>query len=203
MGESSWNGYENNCFFYNLGNDRFLEVGRASGGDSVRDSRGVGVADFDGDGRLDLVVNNNHAPPTLYLNRIADAGNWISLRLIGHLRSTASEAPFHSSRDAVGARARLTLSSADGRTRVLTRWVEAGSGYSSQSAFPLHFGLGPSDHIESLEVTWPSGRIDSFPGERFTINRKHILEETPGGAISWSHRARSGIAPRAFIDGPA
>lgn len=182
MGESSWNGYENNCFFYNLGADRFLEVGRAAGGDSVRDSRGVAVADFDGDGRLDLAINNNGAPPAIYLNHIEDSGNWISLRLIGNpgaARATnATIGVWRSTRDAVGARARLTISAPGGETRTLTRWIEAGSGYASQSAFPLHFGLGRAERIETLEVTWPSGQIDRISGDRLAINRRHTLEET-------------------------
>ena len=168
MGESSWNGYERNCFFDNLGEGQFLDVARAGGGDAVRDGRGVAIADLDRDGRLDVVVNNNHAPPTIYLNRLSAATNWLELELVGHA----------SARDAVGARLELKLrrpGSEDRRT--LTRWVEAGSGYASQSAFPVHFGLGEGWQAEALEITWPSGHRDRLPGDALGVNRRLRLEE--------------------------
>ncbi len=165
MGENSWNGYEHNCLFANRGGGRFLDVARPTGADGTRDGRGVAVVDLDGDGRLDLVINNNHAPPTVYLNRVAGAGNWLALDLVG----TASN------RDAVGARVRLT---AGGRT--LTRQVEAGSGYASQSARVLHFGLGRAERVEAVEIAWPSGRLERLAGpeaEGLGINRTVVVEE--------------------------
>jgi hypothetical protein len=50
-----------------------------------------------------------------------------------------------------------------GQPRTMTRWVEAGAGYASQSEYTLHFGLGEARAVESLSVTWP-GR----PPLRFT-----------------------------------
>jgi hypothetical protein len=167
VGESSWNGYEHNCLFANLGEGRFVDVGRALGSDDIHDGRAFAAADFDGDGRLDLAINNNGAPPTFYLNRLAGTGNWVVLALVG----TASN------RDAVGARVRLT---AGGRT--LTRVVEAGSGYASQSPHDLHFGLGAAARVEALEIHWPSGRVERIEGpdldERVGLNRVARLQES-------------------------
>ncbi|RMH15731.1 MAG: CRTAC1 family protein [Acidobacteria bacterium] len=131
----------------------------------MADGRGVGVGDLDGDGRLDLVVANNNAPPSIYVNRLPPAG-WVRLELLGR----------RSNRDAVGARVRLTIA---GRT--MTRWVEAGSGYAAQSAFPLHFGLGAARRLERLEIAWPSGLVEGLEGDalaaRLSLGRAWRLEE--------------------------
>ena len=129
----------------------------------------MAVADFDGDGRLDLAINNNNARPTLYANRLA-VGNWLRLELVGG----------DSNRDAVGARVRLTLG--DGG-KVLTRWVEAGSGYASQSAFPVHFGLGDASRVEAVEIAWPSGAVTSLPGTELGVNQTVRVDEAGGAAV--------------------
>ncbi len=136
----------------------------------------MAVADFDGDGRLDLAINNNNAAPTIFRNRLAESGNWLELTLAGS-----------GNRDAVGARVRVTLSAAggDGDTgggKTLTRWVEAGSGYASQSAFPLHFGLGEASRVEAVEIVWPSGHVDQLAGAGIAINRRTLIEE--GGEVA-------------------
>jgi hypothetical protein len=166
VGENSWNGYENNLMYANLGNGDFVDIGRASGSDSIRDARGVGVADLNRDGRLDLVINNNNKPPTIYLNELQDEHNWLQIELVGN----------KSNRDAVGARVRLTVA---GKT--LTRLVGSGSGYASQSMLPLHFGLGTAERVEALEIHWPSGRVDRLEGDDLAalgeLNRRVRIEE--------------------------
>jgi hypothetical protein len=75
-----------------------------------------------------------------------------------------------------GARVALKLpAEAGGKTP--TRWVEAGSGYAAQSAFPLHFGLGDAERAEAVEIAWPSGRVARLDGETLGINRTVRYEE--------------------------
>ncbi len=105
------------------------------------------MADFDGDGGLDIVVNNNDAVPTIYLNRVGQGRHWLGLRLEGR----------RSNRDAVGTTIRLT---AGGRS--MTRAVEAGSGYASQSPLAVHFGLGDASRVDAVEITWPSGDVERY-----------------------------------------
>jgi hypothetical protein len=161
-----------------VGNGRFVDVARALGADCATDGRGVAVADLDGDGRLDIVMNNNNAAPTIYLNALENTGNWTRLTLTGT----------SGNRDAVGAHVRLTVR-ADGAGKTLLRHVEAGSGYASQSDFAVHFGLGKAAEIEALEVLWPGGGEQVLKGPQLDelLNRAVYLAEggqptrTPAG----------------------
>jgi enediyne biosynthesis protein E4 len=163
VGNNSWNGYEAKCLFLNLGNGKFVDVSRPAGCDDTRDGRGVAIADFNHDGKLDIVINNNNAPPTIYINRLPDTGRWFRCVLEGKPDGTGER--HRSSRSALGARVTLTLRS-NGTSRQISRWVEAGSGYASQSETTLHFGLGQSDSIEGLMIAWPSGRLETVAAER-------------------------------------
>jgi hypothetical protein len=147
VGENSWNGYERKCLFANAGNGQFIDVARPIGGDSIKDGRGVAIADFNGDGKLDIVINNNNSTPTIYVNNLRNVGKSIEMKLVGT----------RSNSDAIGARVRLTVG---GKT--MTRQVEAGSGYASESMLPVHFGLGDANRIDSVEITWPSGLVQRF-----------------------------------------
>lgn len=164
MGENSWNGYERKCLFANVGGGQFVDVARPTGSDSIKDGRGVAVADYNGDGKLDLIINNNNAAPTIYLNALKHVGKCIEMKLVGT----------RSNRDAVGARVRLSVA---GKT--LTRQVEAGSGYASEAMLPVHFGLGDAAGIESVEITWPDGSVQRFAGTQFDpfIDRMVQIEE--------------------------
>ena len=108
-------------------------------------SRSSVIFDIDQDGDLDLVTNDFNSEPQVLVSNLAQrrAVHWLSVALVG----TASN------RDGLGARVRV---SAGGRT--LTQWNDGKSGYLSQSALPLYFGLGDATTIDRVEVTWPSGR---------------------------------------------
>jgi hypothetical protein len=151
VGENSWNGYEHNCLFANVGKGQFIDVARPTGSDSIKDGRGVAVADFNRDGRLDLVMNNNNETPMLYVNNLRKSGNAIELKLVGT----------RSNHDAIGAYVRLTAGG-----KIMTRQVEAGSGYASQMMLPVHFGLGSADSVDQIEIRWPSGIVQRIQGQK-------------------------------------
>jgi enediyne biosynthesis protein E4 len=107
--------------------------------------RGLAVGDLDNDGRLDavMVVQNE---PLVYLHNLTERGglHFITFQLEGT----------KSNRDGVGA---VLAVSAGGRTRIAPRF--GGGSYQSAGDPRLHFGLGSSDRVESVEVRWPSGRV--------------------------------------------
>jgi enediyne biosynthesis protein E4 len=127
----------------------------------------VAVADFNNDGRLDLVMNANNETPVLYLNNLRKVGNSVELKLVGT----------RSNRDAIGAIVRLT---AGGKT--MLRQVEAGSGYASEMMLPLHFGLGNADHVDRIEIRWPSGLVQRLEGQELTkMKGSHLVRIEEGG----------------------
>jgi hypothetical protein len=126
------------------------------GCDALGDGRAVAVADLNNDGRLDLVIGNNNARPTIYLNDQARIGNWLRVDLDGGRTGRG--------RDPLGTRVQV-VAEHEGRPRTITRWVEAGTGYASQSEQVLHFGLGNAEGVDSISVTWPGGTTRRFGKE--------------------------------------
>src|SRR5262249_50044730 len=107
-------------------------------------SRSAVFFDLDNDGDLDLVTNDYHARPQVLVSDLSRRRpiNWIKVAL----RGTTSN------RNGLGATVRVRV-----KDRVLTKYNDGKSGYLSQSALPLYFGLGDARAIERVEVDWPSG----------------------------------------------
>jgi enediyne biosynthesis protein E4 len=105
------------------------------------EQRGAALADFNRDGRVDLVVAQNNGSTRLYRNERARKG--LRVRLHGPLGN----------RDGVGARLRLHYQ--DGR-RGPVRAIQAGSGYWSQDSAVAVVGM--SEPAVALEIRWPGGR---------------------------------------------
>ncbi len=137
--------------FRNLMNGRFERVGAAPGSGlaSAQTARGLAVGDLDGDGRLDVVMNNIDSKPTILRNVASPAGHWLSIRLVG---DTAKK----TSRDAIGARVYVTTGKVRQRKDVIS-----GTGYASQNDLALHFGLGSATTVDKIEIKWPDGSVQT------------------------------------------
>jgi hypothetical protein len=134
------------------GKGRFRSVpGQESGVRVYGEQRGCAVGDFDGDGRVDLVVTQNGAPTRLFRNRGARPG--LRVRLRGPPGNSTG----------IGAILRLVSGEGKGPARE----IHAGSGYWSQdSAVQVLGGARPPT---AIEVRWPGGKITTSlipPGAR-------------------------------------
>jgi len=155
IGDMTWSGYQPERLFRNLGDGTFREMAADAGIDNLLDGRGVGVADFDRDGRLDVVQANARGPSLLYRNVSENTGHWIELRLRG------AGAAAGSNRNAIGAQVTVTTA-AGGRSESYLRAVDGGNGYAGQSSTRLHFGLGAATAVERVVIRWPSGRVETL-----------------------------------------
>jgi enediyne biosynthesis protein E4 len=127
---------------------------------AARSSRSAAVADFDGKGRLNIIVNNFNDHPYYFRNNYLGK-NYVAFRLEGGKRDedTPRDPVKKTNRDAVGALVRVHVGD-----KVMVRQVQAAGGYLSQSSRTLHFGLGDATHVDWVEIVWPSGimqRIDA------------------------------------------
>ena len=143
-----------NMLFHNPGQPAaaqvpWTNVAPALGLDQSYSQFTVSVADFDDDGRVDLLQRYALGFPasseglTLHQNQVA-TGNWLKLRTIGR----------RSNRDGLGARVAVTVG-----TMTQRQWVRSGVGYLGGSDRRLHFGLGNATLVDHVEITWPSGQV--------------------------------------------
>jgi len=130
-------GHDCNPFFVRGSDGRYHDIAPALGLVEPMVTRGIAIADVDGDGRLDFVTANQWGPSYVFRNEAPDAGAFLGLRL-----RHANGSP------AIGAVARVNLP--DGRKWVSQ--VDGGSGHSGRRSPEIHFGLGIWDKSKPLPV---------------------------------------------------
>jgi enediyne biosynthesis protein E4 len=130
---------EPNSVFANLGNGQFRDVSADAGLTESKVHRGSAYADFDGDGKIDVVVSSLEQPVELWHNVSPNPNKWVAVKLMGS----------HCNRDAIGAQLHMGA-----------QWNEMTSAvsYASSSLDAVHFGLGSEGHAGTLEIRWPDGK---------------------------------------------
>ena len=125
--------------------------------------RGVAFGDIWNDGVIDALILNVGEPPTLLRNHLANVNHWVEFKLEGT----------KSNRAAIGAR--LTIHSGK---LVQFNEVRGGASYLSQNDLRLHFGLGTNTEIDSIEISWPSGREERL--NNLAVDQIYTIEEGKG-----------------------
>lgn len=156
--------------FRNDAKGRFEKIGAApnSALALALNARGLAFADFDGDGRLDAIVNCMDSSPKLLKNVTETKNHWVGLKLVGDVSKK-------SPKDAIGAVVFVTT----GKLR--QRYdVYSGAGYSSQNDMVLHIGLGDATKIDKLEIRWTSGATETVA--LTAIDKVHTIIEGKNAA---------------------
>jgi enediyne biosynthesis protein E4 len=141
--------------YQNLHNGHFADISFQVGPgiSEPSTSRGAAFGDFDNDGDIDVVVNTVNDYPQLLRCDSKLNNNWIKVRTIGT----------KSNRSGIGARlVCVTHPPGESKAHQQIDEVRSGGGYFSQSDLRIHFGIGKAEKVDTLEIRWPSGQVDTL-----------------------------------------
>jgi enediyne biosynthesis protein E4 len=157
---------ERPLLFHNLKNGKFdlVPAVEGTGLAVVSVGRGAAFGDLFNDGKVDVVISNMDGVPVLLRNVNPDHHHWVELKLIGGAGSP---------RDAVGATVYLKAGGIRQRGDVLS-----GGSYLSSNDMRIHFGLGDANHVDGVEIHWPSGVIENLKVAK--IDRILTIEQGKG-----------------------
>lgn len=161
---SSRKSKQQNLFLRNRGDGSFAP---APFGEAAQ-HRGAAFGDFDGDGRVDVVMSRLNEPAMLWRNTAGTGRHWLGVRLQGT----------KSNRDGLGAV--VTTVTAGGRKQV--DHLSVANGYLCSSEKALWFGLGSATAIDRIAIKWPGGGVQTIenpPLDRYLTVVEPKSEGTP------------------------
>ena len=151
-----------NAVFRNLGASGKWEMLTSQAGFTEATAarhRGCALGDFDGDGRIDVVVTSMDRNAELWMNRSPNHNHWLEIALRG----------VKSNRDGIGARIKVVT-----KAGVQYNHQTSSVCYASSSLGPVHFGLGAEAKATTVEITWPSGIVQTLEN----VDADRILKVT-------------------------
>ena len=181
-----------NYAFRNNGDLTFSNQSAAWGLNALGFSSGAAYADLDGDGALDLIVNNVDDTALVYRNNARDLPTkprYLQVRLVGQDHN----------RFAIGAKVTLTVGAA-----TLYQELEPTRGFQSSCDYVLTFGIGPRDTVETVRVDWPDGRVSTLSkvaaNQRVTLAQLQSVAATPPARDSSAAFLLTEVTTRIGID---
>lgn len=153
-----------NVLFRNNGDLTFNDISTDAGLDFGTYSNGASIADLDGDGDLDIVVNNIDQKMLLYRNNSEslNGNNYLQIKLNGQSLN-----------------AKVTLHYGDGEIQV--QELTATRGFQSSVPHTLHFGLKDHTTVDQVEIEWLDGTYQSVPNVKanqlVALNKEHTGEK--------------------------
>ncbi|MDB5311782.1 MAG: hypothetical protein JWO38_5984 [Gemmataceae bacterium] len=164
-----WSSYgDHNQLFRGDGGGRFVGISKQNrpfcGRYAI--SRGLVRGDVDGDGAQDLLVTVIGGPARLFRNIAPKRGHWLEVRAVDPAVK----------REAYGAEVRVR---AGGKTRVA--WLNPAESYLCSCEPCAHFGLGQAARVDVIDVVWPDGSSETFPG--CDADRRVVLAKGGGGPV--------------------
>ncbi len=138
-----------NSVYVNLKNGRFADASASAGAAFARRAvhRGAAFGDLDNDGRIDVVVSALDDRLEIWHNVSPTPNHWLLVKAVGS----------RSNRAAIGTRLRVTTASG-----VQYNHVNTAVGYGCASDSRVHFGLGQDRIVQELQITWPSGVVQTL-----------------------------------------
>ena len=136
-----------NALFENDGKGRFKDISKLVGPaiQLPQVSRGLAMGDLFNDGRVDIVIENLTGGPMILRPQGGPSNHWISFELAGT----------KGNRLALNARIRVTAGGL-----VQMDEIRSGGSYLSQNDLRIHLGLGGMDHVDRVEILWPTGNTE-------------------------------------------
>ena len=164
--------YDPNKLFLNNGDGTFDDISALANIEDTLRSRGAVYADFDKDGRLDIMVSNIHNNPdsahvSYYHNVTQNTNHWVEFSLQG----------VQSNRDAYGAHVTIWL---DGIPTLAE--IGGGSSHASKNSSIMHFGVGQNTSVDSVNIVFPSGITTKL--QDVAVDQRYAIVEDVAVGVS-------------------
>jgi hypothetical protein len=179
LGGHNLSAFERNRAYLNVGGKDFLDVSHLSGADSDGDGRAVVAADFRNTGQLDLIVRQAGGGPLLLYENRMPRRHYLQVSLRGRASNPRG----------IGARLTAVV---NGQRQV--RELYPANSFFSQAPAVVHFGLGDATAVESLTISWPSGKVQALAelqGDRHVV----VDEDKEGPGAVETVRPGRPVAP--------